>query len=132
MSATAWLVSGGGAATIAWVNWYFFVAGRGVVPAQSVAAPGAGAEAGTQAATIVVEGGYTPSTIRARAGQPITLTFDRRDASSCAEEVVFPAFGIRRFLPLHEQTSLVVTPPTAGTYEFTCGMSMLHGRIIAE
>ena len=28
MSGTDWLVVAGGVAAIAWVNWYFFVAGR--------------------------------------------------------------------------------------------------------
>ena len=34
--------------------------------------------------------------------------------------------------PVDERTAIVVTPATPGTYEFTCGMSMLHGRLIAE
>jgi plastocyanin domain-containing protein len=101
------------------VNWYFFMAERSVATA-------------TQSATIVVRGGYEPSTLRVRAGQPVTLTFDRQETASCSEEIVFPDFGVRRFLPAHEKTTLVVTPPKPGTYEFTCGMSMMHGKLIAE
>ena len=129
LNGTDWMVIAAGIAAITWVNWYFFVAGRGrgatVTAAQS---------AGRSVAevTITVDGGYSPSTVRAKAGQPIRLTFDRRDTSSCSEEIVLPDFGIRRFLPSGRQTVIEVTPPTAGTYEFMCGMSMLRGRLIAD
>jgi plastocyanin domain-containing protein len=62
----------------------------------------------------------------------VRLVFDRQETSSCSEEVVFPAFGVRKFLPAHEKTALDITPPVPGTYDFTCGMGMLHGRLIAE
>ena len=118
-----------GLATIAWIVWYFFFAAERsalVVPFSSVS-PGAGAEA-----TIEVDGGYSPSVIRVRAGTPVRLVFDRRDTSSCSEEVVLPDFGIRRFLPTGQRTAIEITPPAPGTYRFMCGMSMLHGQLIAE
>ena len=133
MTSTDWAAIVAGLGGIAWVNWYFFVAGRGAATPLAVSAGvdscGAVSE---QAVTIVVHGGYEPSTIRVRAGQPVRLTFDRQETSSCSEEVVFPDFGVRQYLPAHQQTSVRVTPPTPGTYEFTCGMSMLHGRLLAE
>ena len=125
LSATDWLVIAGGLITIAWVNWYFFVAGRAgaVVPA--------GGD-GRQEITITVRGGYDPATIRVTAGRPVRIRFDRQETSGCSEEVVFPDFGLRKFLPAHQATIVDVTPPRPGTYEFTCGMSMLHGRLIAD
>lgn len=114
------IVIGGGLAGIAWVNWYFFAAGRKPVTVQ-------GAEA-----LITVDGGYSPSTIRARAGVPLRIVFDRKDASSCSEEVVFPDFGVRKFLPTGEKTVIEITPPKPGRYDFMCGMSMLRGTLIAE
>ena len=60
------------------------------------------------------------------------LVFDRQETSGCSEEVVFGDFGIRRFLPAHQRTAIELTPPAPGAYEFTCGMSMLRGRLIAE
>jgi len=113
-------VIGGGIAGITWVNWYFFVAGRKAMTVQ-------GAEV-----FITVDGGYSPSTIRARAGVPLRLVFDRKDTSSCSEEVVFPDFGVRKFLPAGERTTIEITPPKPGKYEFMCGMSMLRGTLIAE
>ena len=73
-----------------------------------------------------------PQLIRARAGVPLRLVFDRKDNSSCSEEVVFPDFGVRKFLPTGEKTTIEITPPKAGRYEFMCGMSMLRGTLIAE
>lgn len=127
MSGTEWLVVAAGAGAIAWVNWYFFRAGR-VAATPATVAPGGG----TAEATIVVRGGYTPSAIRAKAGQPLRLVFDRQDDSSCSEEIVLPDFGIRRYLPTGAKTAIEVTPPRAGRYEFTCGMGMLHGALVVE
>ncbi|MEP6729412.1 MAG: cupredoxin domain-containing protein, partial [bacterium] len=136
MNATDWLVTLGGATGIAWVNWYFFLAERGATAALVANTPGGVANSATngstQSAIIIVHGGYEPSTIRVQAGQPVRLIFDRQETSSCSEEVVFPEFGVRKFLPANQRTTVVVTPPRPGTYEFTCGMSMLHGRLIAE
>ena len=125
MSATDWLVVLGGLAAIAWVNWYFFLAGRTV----ATAAVSAG---GVQEVTIGVHGGYEPSQVRVKAGAPVRLVFDRQETSSCSEEIVIPEFGIRRFLPAFAKTAVEITPRQAGSYEFTCGMGMLHGRLIVE
>jgi len=142
MSATDWLVLLGGAAAIVWVNWYFFLAERGAVTVTvgATASPMAAAGASSSLAgagampevTIVVRGGYSPATIRVPAGKPVRLIFDRQETSSCSEEVVFPDFGVRRFLPTGKQTTIEITPPAPGRYEFACGMGMLHGAVIAE
>ncbi|MBC7673340.1 MAG: cupredoxin domain-containing protein [Polaromonas sp.] len=122
------LVIAAGLAGIAWVNWYFFLAERGAARA----APAAGSPGGRQEVAIIVHGGYSPAVIRTAVGQPVRLVFDRQETSSCSEEVVFPDFGVKRFLPANEKTVIEITPPAAGTYEFMCGMGMLHGRVIAE
>ena len=123
-----WIVIAAGLGAVAWVNWYFFLADRGLANAAVATVGGAG----RSEIAVVVRGGYSPSTIRAVAGQPVRLVFDRQENSSCSEEVVFPDFGVRRFLPENQKTTVEITPPAAGTYEFTCGMGMLHGRVIAE
>lgn len=131
MTGTEWIVVLASAGAIAWVNWYFFVAGRAGGAVASVATGNATA-GGVQSATIIVEGGYNPNTVRVKAGTPVRLVFDRRDTSGCSEEVVFPDFGIRKFLPTGQQTTIEVTPPAPGRYEFMCGMSMLRGTLVAE
>ena len=126
MTAIDWLMSLGGATAVLWVNWYFFLAQR------SVGAAAAPLSGGVQEVTIAVRGGYDPATVRVKAGSPVRLVFDRQETSGCSEEVVLPDFGVRAFLPAHRKTTVEVTPQRAGVYEFTCGMSMLRGKLVAE
>jgi plastocyanin domain-containing protein len=125
MSPIQILVLLAGIMAIAWVNWYFFLAGR----AAAEATTGAG---GMQEAVIVVEGGYSPAVVKVKRDQPVRLIFDRRETSSCSDEIVIPDFGIRRFLPAHERTAVELPASGPGEHELTCGMSMLHGRLVIE
>jgi plastocyanin domain-containing protein len=125
MTGSEWLVALGSLAAIAAVSWWFFAAG-------GRAAPATASGTGLQHATIVVKGGYDPARIAVRAGRPIRLVFDRQESSGCSEEIVFPAFGLRRFLPPFEQTTIDIAPQKPGRYDFTCGMSMLRGRLDVE
>jgi plastocyanin domain-containing protein len=114
-----------GLAAIAWVNWYFFLAGRD----GPVAVAGGN---GVQRTRVVVNGGYAPSTIRVEPGRRVRLEFDRQETSGCTEEVVLPEFGIRTYLPAHKITAVEFTPTKPGRYEFTCGMAMVRGTILVE
>ncbi len=114
-----------GVGAIVWVNWYFAMAPKAAAVAKV-------SEGGSQEVTITVEGGYTPAVVRAKKGQPLRLRFDRMEKSPCSEEVVIPAFGVRRFLKPFEETVIEVTPTVAGSFEFACGMSMLRGQIEVE
>ncbi|HEV2149840.1 MAG TPA: cupredoxin domain-containing protein [Longimicrobiaceae bacterium] len=125
MSPTDWLVIAAGLAAIGWVNWYFFFAGR-------TSAQAAVAEGGVQEVTVTVRGGYEPAHLRVKRGTPVRLVFDRQETSGCSEEVVIPEFGIRKFLPAHRKTAVEFTPEREGSFDFTCGMSMLRGRLTVE
>ena len=114
-----------GLAAIVWVNWYFFLAER--TEAVAVAAG-----PGPQTTRIVVSGGYSPAAVRVQSGRPVRLEFDRQETSGCTEEVVLPDFGIRTYLPAHETTVVEFTPTRPGSYEFTCGMGMVRGKIVVE
>ena len=131
MNATDWMAVAAGLAAIVWVNWYFLFAGRSA-SSTAAAIPLAPTAGGVADVTITVDGGYSPSAVHVRAGQPVRLTFHRIDTSSCSDEVVFPDFGIRRFLPTGDRTTIEITPPSAGRYAFTCGMSMHRGVVVAD
>lgn len=118
MTGSEWAVIAGGALAIGGVNWWFFGAREAAVQGQKV--------------EIKVSGGYSPATIRVKAGEPVQLVFDRRETNPCSEEIVLADFGIRKYLPANQKTLVEVTPAEPGTYEFTCGMNMLRGRLIAE
>jgi plastocyanin domain-containing protein len=89
-------------------------------------------QSGVQEIMVTVDGGYEPSQILVQAGQRVRLNFDRKDPSSCLEEVRFPEFHIAQPLPLNQVTSIEFTPSQPGEYSFTCGMNMYRGVIKAE
>ncbi|HEU4994625.1 MAG TPA: cupredoxin domain-containing protein [Gemmatimonadaceae bacterium] len=124
MNTIDWIVLAAGTAAIAWVNWYFFLAQR---PAARAVASG-----GVQSIDVSVKGGYDPGVIRVKRGTPVRLVFDRQETSSCSEEVVIPAFSIRRFLPPYQKTAVELTPDRSGTFDISCGMSMLHAKLLVE
>ena len=125
MTGSDWAVLLVAAAAIASVNGYF------LGPKRAVRA-GLPMQDGVQRVTIRVEGGYDPSIIEVAAGRPVELTFDRRETNPCSEELVVSALGIRRELPAFQKTTIALTPPVPGRYEFTCGMGMMHGAIVAR
>lgn len=125
MTLDQWAVLLGGILGSGWTLWYFLLS-----PRRSAVA--AGAPGGLQEITVTVQGGYDPAEIHVQAGRPVRLLFDRRETASCSEEIVFPDLGIRRFLPAHQKTAVEFTPERPGRYEFTCGMGMLHGRMIVR
>lgn len=126
MSGSDWLVLLGAVTAIAAVNWWFFVAGQAPATA-TVGGAGAAAEV-----VITVDGGYSPAVVQVKRGQKLRLVFDRKDNSSCSEEVVIPAFNIRTFLPSGARTVVEILPQEAGRFPFTCGMSMLRGSIVVD
>ena len=81
---------------------------------------------------IRVRGGYSPSTVYGRVGEPLRLTFRREETATCSERVVFPDFGKSAMLPPYQDVTVELQPERAGEYEFTCQMGMLHGRLIVE
>jgi plastocyanin domain-containing protein len=89
-------------------------------------------EGGTQVLRVTVKGGYSPDILAVKRGRPVRIEFDRQEASSCSDTVVFGEFGISRPLPAFRTTPVQFTPEKAGTFEFTCGMNMLRGRLIVE
>ena len=124
MRGSEWLVVLGGLAAIIWVNWYFFFAERSTAAAAM--------SGGTQEIDVAVKGGYEPGVIRVKRGVPVRLVFNRQETSPCSEEVVLGDFNIRRFLPAFEQTPVEFTPDKTGTFDITCGMSMLHAKLVVE
>jgi plastocyanin domain-containing protein len=114
-----------GLMVIAWIVWYFWLWKGETVTAQT-------REKGIQEIDVTVKGGYQPASIMVKAGRPVRLNFTRREASTCGEEVVLPGFGKRAHLPQDRTVSVEVLPDKPGEYEFTCGMNMYRGKLIAE
>ncbi len=114
----------GGAVTIAATLWYFF--GERTRVAASLN------ESGLQEIDITVKGGYSPDVIEVVHGVPVRLNFFRDETSSCSERVVLGDLGIARDLPAFKTTTVEFTPDRTGEFAFTCGMNMLHGKLLVR
>lgn len=84
------------------------------------------------ATRVRVRGGYSPDTVYGRVGEPLRIVFRREETAACSERVVFPEFGKSAMLPPYQDVAVELRPESAGEYEFTCQMGMLHGRLIVE
>ena len=83
--------------------------------------------------TVVVDNGtYEPSRILLPAGQSTTLRFIRKDASPCAETVLFAELDIAEDLPLNKPKDIRLPPLASGEYPFTCQMQMYRGMIVVN
>lgn len=124
MDTTEIIVGIGGIGMIALVLWYFFGERERVSAAAN--------SSGVQEIGITVKGGYSPDRIVVKHGVPVKLNFYRDETSSCSEQVIIGDFGIARDLPAFKTTAVEFTPDKAGEFGFTCGMNMLHGKLIVE
>ena|SRR3989344_9249494 len=79
---------------------------------------------------IIVSGGYKPDKIKVKQGKAVDITFIRTDDNSCLEEVVFPDFRIKEYLPLNKPVTVHLVPTKVGIFPFHCSMNMFHGQLI--
>ena len=108
---------------------------RGPQPSSSAgaSAPRPMAASAVQAAKIAVtEKGFEPDKVSLRASVPARLTFVRTTDQTCGTEVVFPAFNIKRALPLNQPVVIEFTPSKTGDVAFACGMGMLKGMVAVQ
>ena len=125
MNVTQTIITLVGFGIIIWIVWYFWLWKPGEFAAEAVVG-------GIQVVDVTVRGGYQPAAIVVKAGQPLRLNFTRRESTPCGEEVVLPEFGKRAHLPENKTVPIEITPEKAGEYEFTCGMNMYKGKLIAQ
>lgn len=83
----------------------------------------------TQEANIIVNGGYSPSTIVLKQGIPAKINFDMQDSTACLSHVVFEQLGVNKDLTKQKVTTVDIPTDEKGTYNFACGMDMFHGKI---
>jgi plastocyanin domain-containing protein len=114
-----------GLAVIAGIAWFFWGPRRGGLRASLTSG-------GYQEAMILVKGGYTPDVVVVQRGRPVRLNFRREETSACSEMVVLADFGKSARLPEGAVVPVEFLPDTAGTYEFTCQMGMLRGKLVVE
>lgn len=79
--------------------------------------------------TITVDGGYKPNRIRILKDKTVTLNITRKDTNPCLEEIVFPDYKIKEYLPVDKPITIILSPPHNGKSGFHCGMNMFRGKI---
>lgn len=84
---------------------------------------------GHQVVDVVIDRGYHPDAIVARAGVPLRLVFRRQDGDTCTERVVFSSPHIDRRLAATGPTTIELPAQPPGEVRFTCGMGRYRGRI---
>lgn len=86
-----------------------------------------------QTATVrITESGYSRTSIILRRNVSTKITFLRQTDNTCATEVVISEYGISRSLPLNTPTAITFTPTRSGEFNFTCGMNMMHGKLVVQ
>lgn len=108
-------------AVIAGLAWFFF--GPRTARAAAVSA-------GVQRIQVTVRGGYSPNMLQVRQNIPVEIVFDRQEVGDCSSRVIFPDLQLTAALPAHQRTSVRFTPHEAGSFEFSCGMNMIHGTLV--
>ncbi|EKE69585.1 cupredoxin domain-containing protein [Gallaecimonas xiamenensis] len=91
------------------------------------------ASGAAQASTIVVDGGvYEPERPQWPAGQPVRLTFLRKDPSPCSQWVVFDDIDASVELPINKAHTLELPALPPGDYPFHCQMNMYRGTLVVR
>lgn len=85
-----------------------------------------------QTATILVNGGYSPSTVILKKGIPAQVNFDMHDSTACLSHVVFEQLGVNKDLTKQKITTINIPTDKAQTFNFACGMDMFHGKVIVK
>ncbi|MDH5393110.1 MAG: cupredoxin domain-containing protein [Gammaproteobacteria bacterium] len=86
-----------------------------------------------QVVEILLEDGvYNPARIEVAAGQTFSLRFIRKDASPCAEKVLFNQLDKSLELPLNQPREIELNISKAGEYSFCCEMNMYRGTLLVR
>lgn len=99
-------------------------------PAAKAPAAARAAGAGTQKATIVIDGEYQPARVSVQAGRRVELTFVRREKQGCGGVVSFPTLGLKRTVKPGQATVVSFLPKKGVSLPFTCGMAMYRGEVL--
>lgn len=87
---------------------------------------------GTQVITMTQSAsGYSPKTLRVKAGTPVQWVITSQSSFTCASSIVVPSLGIRKNLEKGKNI-IEFTPTEKGSIPFSCSMGMYRGTILVE
>jgi len=81
----------------------------------------------------VLNNGYTPASISARADVPTRLIFVSDEVYSCSRALVIPELRVEQILPATGEVTIEVPPQPAGkVLRYSCSMGMYSGQIVFD
>jgi plastocyanin domain-containing protein len=111
-----WMINLFGLLLITGIIWWFWLS-----------KPKAYRSTGEALEIMVEDGVYTPARIEVPVGKSVTLRFIRKDATPCAQTVIFDDFNISQHLAINKPTDITLKPEKSGDYVFACEMQMYKG-----
>src|SRR5699024_10561461 len=85
-----------------------------------------------QTATIVVNGGYSPSTVILKNCLSAQVCLDRRASTACSYHVGFEQLRANEHVTQQKSTTVYIPAAKAATYQLAWGMDMFHGKVIIK
>ncbi|MCZ3621316.1 cupredoxin domain-containing protein [Lactobacillus mulieris] len=110
---------------IGFIIWWFFI--REVNDTEL-----AKADQNKQKAQIVIQGGYSPSTLFLQKGIPAEVEFLQKDSTACLAEVRSAELALDKKIAPGEKVTIKVPTDQAGEYNYSCGMNMFHGKVVVK
>ena len=82
---------------------------------------------------ITVDGGYRPSEVKVKVGEPVKLVFNRISDKGCLDQLNIPALKVKQLdLPINEPQEFDLDTSKAGEIDVACGMTMFKGKVVIE
>lgn len=75
---------------------------------------------------------YSPSVIKAKAGQPYKLEIDSQGNRGCGRGLTIPSLGLQQVLPEDGKVTIDLPAQEKGTVRITCAMGMYNAKIQYE
>ncbi|WP_438009399.1 cupredoxin domain-containing protein [Sorangium sp. So ce321] len=77
----------------------------------------------------VTDGGFSPSTVDLKKGEPVVLRFTRTTKSECLKAIAIPDLKVEKDLPLNTPVEVAVTPQKEGKMVLQCWMGMVKATL---
>ena len=79
---------------------------------------------------VVTENGFEPSSLKVKAGKPITLKITRKTNETCAREITVPSQKLKVDLPLNKEVTVKIAALKKGEVKFGCAMDLMFGGVM--
>lgn len=85
-----------------------------------------------QKAQVVIQGGYSPSTLVLQKGIPAEVEFLQKDSTACLAEIKSAELALDQKIEPNERITVKVPTDQAGEFNYSCGMNMFHGKVVVK